>query len=441
MGMTAGLRFAMVTTFYPPANFGGDGHAVRRLAHALARRGHEVHVIHDLDAFRSLTSKPERAPLQEPEGVHVHALQSPLGVLSPLATQQLGRPLVHGREIKRILDGGFDVINFHNISLVGGPAILGFGAGIKLYTAHEHWLVCSSHILWRHNREVCTGRECVRCVLHYGRPPQLWRAGSLLEREARHVDEFLTMSEFAARNHAQFGFDRSMRVIPAFLPDAPPIPPRVVGSSDVPPYLLFVGRLEAIKGLQDIIPHFRGVHGPQLWIAGTGAYEPELRALADAMPRVRFLGFQSEDQLRVLYRDAIAAVIPSLCYEVFPLVVLEAFREGTPIIARDFGPFPEIVRASEGGLLFNTPEEFDGAVIELSTDSKRRDEMGRSAAAAFERNWREDVAMECYFDLIREVATRRGLPSVIERATRSRVTPRAVEAVWGPKARPSAVDV
>ena len=115
MGMTAGLRFAMVTTFYPPANFGGDGHAVRRLAHALARRGHEVHVIHDLDAFRSLTSKPERAPLQEPEGVHVHALQSPLGVLSPLATQQLGRPLVHGREIKRILDGGFDVEAFDRL--------------------------------------------------------------------------------------------------------------------------------------------------------------------------------------------------------------------------------------------------------------------------------------------------------------------------------------
>ena len=421
-GMTAGLRFAMITTFYPPANFGGDGHAVRRLAHALARRGHEVHVIHDVDAFRSLTSKPDRAPLQEPEGVHVHALQSPLGVLSALATQQLGRPVVHGREIRRILDEGFDVINFHNISLVGGPGILGFGEGIKLYTAHEHWLVCSSHILWRHNREVCTGRECVRCVLNYGRPPQLWRAGSLLEREARHVDEFLTMSEFAAANHAQFGFERPMRVIPAFLPEAPPIPPRVVDSS-VPPYLLFVGRLEAIKGLQEIIPRFKGEDGPELWIAGTGDYEPELRALAEGMPRVRFLGFQGEDQLRILYRDAIAVVIPSICYEVFPLVVLEAFREGTPIIARGFGPFPEIVRTSDGGLLFNTPEEFDRAVAVLSTDCTRRDQMGRAAATAFVRNWCEDVAMERYFDVIREVAKRRGIHSVLERTEAARPTP------------------
>jgi glycosyltransferase involved in cell wall biosynthesis len=402
--MTAGLRFAMITTFYPPANFGGDGHAVRRLAHALARRGHEVHVIHDVDAFRSLTSKPDRAPLPEPEGVHVHPLRSALGTLSPLATHQLGRPLVHGREIRRILDGGFDVINFHNISLVGGPAILGYGSGIKLYTAHEHWLVCSSHILWRHNREVCTGRECVRCVLHYGRPPQLWRAGSMLERQARHVDEFLTMSEFAANNHAQFGFERPMRVIPAFLPDAPRIPLRG-DASDVPPYVLFVGRLEAIKGLQDIIPRFAGAHGPQLWIAGTGDYEPELRALAEGMPRVRFLGFLSEDKLRLLYRDAIAAVIPSICYEVFPLVVLEAFREGTPIIARRMGPFPEIVRASDGGLLYETAEEFDRAVMGLSTDRSRRIEMGRAAAIAFERNWSEDVAMERYFGVIHEVAS------------------------------------
>ena len=425
----------MITTFYPPANFGGDGHAVRRLAHALARRGHEVHVIHDVDAFRSLTSKPDRAPLAEPEGVHVHPLQSALGMLSPLATQQLGRPLVHGREIRRILDGGFDVINFHNISLVGGPAILGFGTGIKLYTAHEHWLVCSSHILWRHNREVCTGRECLRCVLHYRRPPQLWRAGSLLEREARHVDEFLTMSEFAAHNHAQFGFDRPMRVIPAFLPDASPIAPRAADSADAPPYLLFVGRLEAIKGLQDIIPRFVGAQGPELWIAGSGDYEPELRALAGGMPRVRFLGFQSEDQLRLLYRDALAVVIPSVCYEVFPLVVLEAFREGTPIIARDFGPFPEIVRVSEAGLLFNTPEQFDAAVLALSTDASRRAAMGRAAAAAFAHNWSEDVAMERYFGVIREVAKRRGIDSVLKRTEPGRYTPATRGAVWDSRPR------
>ncbi len=41
-----GLRFAMITTFYPPHHFGGDAIFVQRLAQALARRGHSVDVIY-----------------------------------------------------------------------------------------------------------------------------------------------------------------------------------------------------------------------------------------------------------------------------------------------------------------------------------------------------------------------------------------------------------
>ncbi len=45
------LRICMVTTFYPPYNFGGDGIVVERLAAELADRGHHVEVIHCVDAF------------------------------------------------------------------------------------------------------------------------------------------------------------------------------------------------------------------------------------------------------------------------------------------------------------------------------------------------------------------------------------------------------
>jgi hypothetical protein len=93
----------MVTTFYPPYHFGGDGQAVRRLAHALAGRGHEVEIIHDVDAFRSL-SGVEREPPAEPEGIEVHSLRSSLGSLSCMMTHQLGRPVVHRRQIRRLLD-------------------------------------------------------------------------------------------------------------------------------------------------------------------------------------------------------------------------------------------------------------------------------------------------------------------------------------------------
>ena len=118
----SGLRFAFLTTFYPPFNFGGDGIGIQRLARGLARAGHHVTVIHDRDAYAALATPPLPAPQPEIDGVEVITLKSRLGVLSAALTQQTGRPIVNGRRIRRILDEGrFDVINYHNVSLIGGP--------------------------------------------------------------------------------------------------------------------------------------------------------------------------------------------------------------------------------------------------------------------------------------------------------------------------------
>lgn len=412
MTSSPALRFAMVTTFYPPFHFGGDGQAVRRLAHALARRGHRVDIIHDADAFRSLHRGPEPVPVSEPPLVRVHRLESRWGALSCLATQQIGRPLVHGRRIRRILSQGYDVIHFHNVSLVGGPGILEYGDAIKLYTAHEHWLVCPSHILWRHNREICDRKECLRCVLRHRRPPQLWRFGSLLERKAHHVDAFVGLSQFSVDKHRQFGFDRPFRVLPSFLPDSETETGDAGEFSgrrgSTRPYFLFVGRLEAIKGLQDVIPLFTDDAPAELWIAGSGTYETALRGLAHGRSAVQFLGQLTQDQLRGLYRKAAGVVIPSRCFEVFPMVVLEAFREGTPIVARRLGPFPEIVSDSNGGVLFETPSEMRAALWKLAADVEFRQALGQNGRRAFETRWHEDVAMREYFDLILAVARERG---------------------------------
>jgi glycosyltransferase involved in cell wall biosynthesis len=397
----------MVTTFYPPYNFGGDGQAIRRLAHALVRLGHQVDVIHDIDAYRVLANGAEPTPVAEPDGLHRHGLQSRIPALSCLATQQLGRPVVHGRTIRKILAQGFDVIHFHNISLVGGPGILAYGSGVKLYTAHEHWLVCPTHVLWRHNRELCDSRQCLRCVIRYRRPPQLWRRTSLLARQCRHVDAFLSLSDFSARKHAEFGFTLPMEPMPTFLPDKEV---DGAGAGATPhPYFLFVGRLERIKGLQDVIPHFTGKGRSELWIAGTGDFTPELVRLAGTSRRIKFLGQLGPDRLLELYRNAIGLIVPSVCYEVFPMVVLEAFRESTPIIARAIGPFPEIVSRSQGGLLFTTTEELSTCLNTLEQDRLHRDTLGRNGAKAFAEHWRESVAMDRYLGLIQDIAQRRGL--------------------------------
>jgi glycosyltransferase involved in cell wall biosynthesis len=402
----------MVTTFYPPYNFGGDGMAVQRLARGLVRRGHHVTVIHDADAYEVLSSHAAPVEAEQPDGVEVVSLRSRLRGLSLLLTQQTGRPIVNGPRLRRVLEGGrFDVINYHNVSLVGGPGVLAIGHGIKLYSALEHWLVCPTHVLWRHRREPCTGRECFRCQLRYRRPPQLWRYTGLLERQLRHVDAVLAMSEFSRDKHREFGLTRPMEVVPGFLgaDDAPAGP-----SPHDRPYFLFLGRLTRIKGLADVIPVFRDRPPADLVVAGTGEEEAALRALAAGSPSIRFTGRVAAADIAAYYRHALALIAPSAGYETFGFVLIEAFREGTPVIARRIGPFPEMVRRAEGGELFANADELRAAVERLAGDPAHRDRLARNAYAAYRRYWTEDAVLPTYLDVVRRAAERKGLGHIAQ---------------------------
>ncbi|HEU4565818.1 MAG TPA: glycosyltransferase family 4 protein [Gemmatimonadaceae bacterium] len=417
----SGLRFAFVTTFYPPHNFGGDGIGVQRWARALARRGHQVTVICDTDVYHLLRTGPAPAGgVEEEPGITVHRLRTSIAPLSVLLTQQVGRPVVHGRAIRRLLhEGRYDVINFHNVSTIGGPGVLDAGEGIKLYTAWEHWLVCPTHVLWRHDREPCTGRQCVRCVMAYRRPLQLWRYTGFLERQIEHVDAFIALSRFSRAKHHEFGFAREMEVLPGFLPDpgaeeiartraALAAPPAGAESPHPRPYFLFVGRLERIKGLDDVIPVFERHPDADLLIAGDGTHRAALERIARGNPRVRFLGTQSQEALARYYAHAIASIVPTRGFETFGFVVIEAFRRGTPVICRRMGPLPELVEQCGGGETFSTPDELLQALQRLQHLPDRRATLARAAFEGFLANWTESAVLPRFFDLLHRVARARG---------------------------------
>jgi glycosyltransferase involved in cell wall biosynthesis len=181
-----------------------------------------------------------------------------------------------------------------------------------LYTAHEHWLICPTHVLWRHRREPCDKRECLRCQLRYHRPPQLWRRTEFFQRQLRHVDTFIALSEFSRAKHHEFGFPFPMEVLPPLVADAPLVAGSDASASPHPrPYFLCVARLEPIKGLHTVIPCFQGDAPADLIIAGAGSQEAELRALAGGSPRIHFVGRLTSQQLWRYYRHAIAHIAAS----------------------------------------------------------------------------------------------------------------------------------
>ena len=277
--------------------------------------------------------------------------------------------------------------------------------------AHEHWLVCPTHVLWRHGRERCTGRECVRCQLSYRRPPQIWRYTGRLERQLDHVDAFIAVSEFSRQKHKEFGFPRDMEVLNYFLPDPEPgSPKKSAQSPHERPYFLFVGRLEEIKGLDDVIPIFAEYEGADLLIAGDGEYAEQLKTLAASdsrvQERVRFLGRVPLDELKRYYEHAVALIVPSVCYETFGIIIIEAFRYSTPVIARDLGPFPEILARSGGGELFKTTADLLASMKRLESDVELRKRLAASGHEAYLQHWVESSAIPRYLEIVRRTAER-----------------------------------
>jgi glycosyltransferase involved in cell wall biosynthesis len=231
----------------------------------------------------------------------------------------------------------------------------------------------------------------------------------MLAREARHVDAFIAKSEFSRDKHRALGFSRDMEVIPYFLPDV--APQAKTKPPHERPYFLFVGRLEKMKGVQDIIPAFAGEEGADLLIAGVGQYEQTLKDQARCHPRVKFLGRLAPEALPAYYEHASALIVPSLCYETFGIIMIEAFRMGTPVLARRLGPFPEII-AKGGGLLFDGTHDLRAAINAVQSDGNYRETLSRGARQAFLQNWTDQIVLNRYVDLISKLAWDRGLKHV-----------------------------
>lgn len=395
------MKFCMVTTFYPPYHFGGDATFVHRLCTELGRRGHRVDVVHDLDAYQLRHRGAPALAYAASPNVTLHALKSRLGPLSPLVAHQTGQIWLKPRLRHLLDDGDYDVIHFHNASLMGFGAFKR-GRAVKLYTMHEHWLVCPMHILWKRDREICTSRSCVTCTMAGGRPPQWWRFSGALDRAGAHIDRFLAPSEFVRDKHRELGFDHPTTVLPYFLP-TPPAAATEQARPHPRPYFLFVGRLVKVKGVQTILETFRACADADLLIAGEGEYGDTLRTAGRDIPNIVFLGVQSYDRLRVLYRHAIALVVPSICYEVSSIVALEAIAEGTPVIARAIGGMPEVVMGSEAGMVYESDAELSAALRQMQHEPGLRDRLSANARRNSDALWGPEQHIQKYFGVIERV--------------------------------------
>lgn len=395
------MRFAMITTFYPPFSYGGDATYVRALAKGLAERGHEVHVIASTDAY-TLRSTPPLCIDEPSDGVHIHRLHAGTPRLAPLYVQQTSRPGPYRSEIAQILDQPFDVIHYHNISLVGGLGVLDMGtARVRLYTTHEHWLFCAAHILWKNRRKRCDRPTCVTCSLRSGIPPQIWRFGSRRSVALRNIDRILSPSRFTAELHRKAGIDQDIEILPLFSALPAGIHEDASNEHTKRPRFIFVGRVTQSKGIDLFLQAARELPTFDFEVIGEGDRLDLLRAQHDGDQNVRFLGRIAQSELIAHYRQATALVFPSLAPETFGLAIVEAAQCGTPAIVDAMaGGAAEVVDNSGGGLLYHDFAGLVRAISSLARDGSLRERLGNLARKSFEQSYTVNKHFDRYLGLV-----------------------------------------
>jgi glycosyltransferase involved in cell wall biosynthesis len=196
---------------------------------------------------------------------------------------------------------------------------------------------------------------------------------------AGRVDRFLANSQYVAGRIGRYYNRRSTIVYPPVDTDYYR-PARDQRSPSVPTFLV-VSALVPYKRVDIAVEACRRA-GARLRIAGSGPEQARLERSAG--PGVEFLGWQSDEEVRQLYRESTAVLMPGV--EDFGMVPVEAQACGVPVVAFDAGGARETVRHGETGLLVGeaSGEAFAAALADAVSRPWDRDVL-RANAQRFSR--------------------------------------------------------
>lgn len=382
------MKICLINHAWQPQPKSGAEQVVATIAAAARSAGHRVVII----AARPLGPQPV-----VPNGETVYFLPSwygrhaawpywrrlawhALAFANPLAMFRISRIL--GKEKP-------DLVWTHNL-LGFGLAPLGLGRRFRhLHSIHDIQLLHPSGLLMR-------GREGMIAT-------PLARAYQLLVRRfISPATRIISPSQWLLSLHRQqkLFIPNRCDVIPN------PLPPAFVkalspgeSSERVSGDFLYVGQIEAHKGIELLLAAFSAVTGDtaRLRLIGGGGLLAPLQA-AEHDRRIEFLGILPSEQVKERMRQAGCLIVPSLCYENQPTVMLEAAACGLPVIASDFGGTQELLTDPE--LLF--APTVSALAGKIAWALAHPEELAARSTAAFKQH--ESLAPEAYLQRVLDIA-------------------------------------
>jgi glycosyltransferase involved in cell wall biosynthesis len=270
-----------------------------------------------------------------------------------------------------------------------------------IWSLHEYKLICPEGSFVSDGKicEKCYNNQFYHCALQKCKK-QSFLASMLASMDAyfyhlsgvyKKVDFYLCPSEFLLKKFKQFGFDEKKLVLSNLYYDIPLLDESVqaikLRMEQQPPspterFILYVGRIEKIKGIFTLIDAVKGT-GIKLKIAGTGPALEQMQAyVADNnMSNVEFLGHVAKLRVYELTLQAECVVCPSEWYENYPFSVIESLLMSKPVIGANIGGIPELVLDGKTGLLFEAGDvaQLKEKILELWHNPDYAQQLGANA--------------------------------------------------------------
>lgn len=273
-----------------------------------------------------------------------------------------------------------DIAHFHNTFPLISPS-----AYVACYdnqvpvvqTLHNYRLICPNGLLLRNALpcEDCVGPSLIPALRYRCYRGSLPATGAIVWMLARHrwqgtyrrmVNRFIALTDFSASRYVKGGFPKDqIEVKPNFLLN---VPKRGGGKGN---YAVYVGRLAEEKGVRTLLSAWKAMNGLPLKILGDGPLRSPLESLAKkANLPIEFLGYCKQEQIHKIVGEGQCLIVPSEWYEGFPMVILEAYACGTPVVAARIGSLDEIVKEGESGVKFEpgNPVDLANTVKKLLAD-------------------------------------------------------------------------
>lgn len=313
-----------------------------------------------------------------------------------------------------------DLIHIHNIYHHISPSILVEAKRRNIAVVmhvHDYKLVCPNYKMFAHGQidESCKAGKYYRCFLNKAFKDswtksllvtlEMYLHHSILKIYERNIDMYIAPSRFVKNKLVEWSVPTErLRVIYHFVETRDIAPVYNLGE-----YLLYFGRLDKEKGVDVLIRAMAKLKNKnKLKIVGFGPERKSLMSLVKDLQlerRVEFVGPKYGEELEELIAGAYLIVVPSIWYEVFGLVLLEAAAKGKFVIASDIGGIREAVEASRSALLVKPAN-----VRELATkidwslaNAKAVSDFAHEARAFVERNFRPEQHLSQILALYQEL--------------------------------------